>query len=222
MHHSRIYSPRNGAILCHYLNARRAVNCPATNVATYFKFAAFLLLLLAVVSVCLQERKGSIALGCPPAGWCGWGLKRGWKNGKCLTNGAVNAAVGKLIWMHHTTWNRKRNGKWHSQTWSERNSFHRQKGLGWGQKRQQIFICQYSDEDISWKTEELGFDSKQKKRFLSFMGRTQPPLLWVAAISSRVYSSWCLHLTSHIHVVRSSRIYNTTPLYESTPWYWPV
>jgi hypothetical protein len=43
MHRSRIYSPRNGAILCHYLSARRAVNCPATNVASYFKFAAFLL-----------------------------------------------------------------------------------------------------------------------------------------------------------------------------------
>jgi len=97
MHRSKIYSPRNGAILCHYLSARRAVNCPATNVASYFKFAAFLLLLLAIVSLCLQERKGSIALSCPPAGWCGWALKGGWKNGKCLTNGAVNEAVDKLI-----------------------------------------------------------------------------------------------------------------------------
>jgi len=130
MHHSRIYSLRNGAMLCHYLSARRAVNCPATNVASYFKFAVFLLLLLDVISVCLQERKRSIALGCPPAAWCGWGLKRGWKNGKCLTNGAVNAAVDKLIWMHPTNWNRKRKGKWHSQTWSERNSFYRENGLG--------------------------------------------------------------------------------------------
>lgn len=145
MHRSRIYSPRNGAILCHYLSARRAVNCPATNVASYFKFqcfccfkfAAFLLLLLAVISVCLQERKRSIALGCPPAAWCGWELKRGWKNGKCLTNGAVKAAVDKMIWMHPMTWNRKRKGKWHSQTWPERNSFYREKGLGWGQKGQQ-------------------------------------------------------------------------------------
>ena len=52
MHRSRIYSPRNGTILCHYLSARRAVNCAATNVVNYFKFGAFLLFLLAVASVC--------------------------------------------------------------------------------------------------------------------------------------------------------------------------
>jgi len=60
-----------------------------------------------------------------------------------------------------------------------------------------------------------------RKRF-NFSGSRPLPYFWVAAILSWVYSSWCLHMTSQFHVVRSSRIYNTTPLYESIPWCWPL
>jgi hypothetical protein len=65
MHVARSYGPRKGAILCHYLSAGRAVNCDAANVANYFKFAAVLLVLLAVPSVCLQESEWERCIGLP-------------------------------------------------------------------------------------------------------------------------------------------------------------
>lgn len=183
MHRSRIYSPRNGAILCHYRSARRAVNCPATNVANYSEFAAFLLLLLVVASICLQERKGELhwVAHLPVGVW--WGLKRGWKNGKCLTNGAVNAAVDKFIWMHHTTWNWKRKGKWHSKTWSERKAFYREKGFEWGQKRQQNLHLSIQWRGYWLKDRGTGVRFQAEKAIFLFSG-SNPAHSWMGSCNS--------------------------------------